>query len=610
MTFRALTCAAFIISSLAVSFLRAGDLSPMLPVEAHFAATAPQMNTLATAWAGTTLGKLIQGPAMQPFRAQLDAGNVASLIRLRPWFGWDWAELAEVPDQVTFGIFPSALPAAANPAPANKAAPAKAAPAAPTQQAEFVCLIAKSKDLKAVTACRTAGEAYFKKLGAAPVNKLVGKVTCTSYTFKPKVGAAYTTVYFETPQYLGAATSLRGAELVLARLATPEAQAAPVKINGLARFAIEPLPLGKLLAKPPVKGKRNTVKFFERQGGGEIKLVTGTIDLPAKGDLELSLDAELTGNFPLPKGLGILNYQVGAPAKLDDHFGKTAHTIRHWRWDFSQAIKSLTNLFDELNEPGPSGEGVFDDLIDGLRDDPEGPKVDLRKDLFAQLGPSVTELMIEGDPKKVPPVQHKLDLIDCIDAAKVTATLEKYWKNDKKILRDTKSGILIWHVPAGNSLFIGGTKKQNKNNQQQQSQSFEAAAVHNNILYLCENYETLVDYFAAQAKAPNLKDKARLAATYLAAQTVVGKNIGYVGLALSEQSWQIPYLRLQNASVENEPLNVAIFRRALFGNEETRPAGIEKTLPAWAQVQPLAAPTFNLLKPEGQGMRWQYGIVR
>lgn len=609
MIFRAVTWVMLVLASCTTATLQAGDLSPLLPADTHFVATAPEMKVLGTAWANSSLGKLIQGADMQPYRAALDADNVACLIRLRPWFGWDWAELAEVPDQVTFGIFPSAIPAAANPAPAKappaKAPPAKgAAPAAPTQQAEFVCLIAKGKDPKAAAACRTAGEAYFKNLGIAPVNKQAGKIAVTSYTFKPKVGADYTTVYFETPQYLGAATSLRGAELVLAKLAAaPAANPAPAK--GLASFALEPLPLFKLLSKPPAKGKRNMVRFFERQGGGEIELVSGSLELPEKGELELALQGELQGNFPLPKGLGILDYKLGAPANLDDYFGKTAHTVRHWRWDFPKAMKSLGNLFDEWTEPGPSGEGVFDDLLDGLRDDPMGQKIDMRKDLFAQLGPSVTELKIDDPAAKVPPVQYKLDIIECIDAVKAEATLKKYW-DDPAVMQDVKNGPVIYYVKPGDSLFVGG-RKGKKN---QQSQNIEAATFRGKMLYLCDSYPALLEYFAAQAKAADPKTTARLVATYKAAQTVGGDQLGYVGLALSEQSWQVPYTRLQAPAIPDEPANIGLLRGALFGKEEARPAGIEKTLPPWNKVQPLAAPTFNLLKPDGKGMLWNYGIVR
>ena len=68
-------------------------------------ATAPQMKDLATAWADCSLGRMIQGADMQPFRAELDKNDVGSLLRLRPWFGWDWAELADVSGNVTFNIF-------------------------------------------------------------------------------------------------------------------------------------------------------------------------------------------------------------------------------------------------------------------------------------------------------------------------------------------------------------------------------------------------------------------------------------------------------------------------------------------------------------------------
>ncbi len=304
------------------------------------------MKELAAAWASCSLGRMIQGPDMQPFRAQLDQNDIGSLLRLRPWFGWDWAELAEVPGNVTFKIFPAI----------SSTAPATA-PAAVLPQAEFVCVLWKEKDAPEVDACRTAGEAYFQKLGVKPTTKQIGNVACTIYTYKPKSGAARTTIYFGTNEYLAAATSLNGAEWVISKLQGGAAEFGIAGQQGLAHFAFQPLPLAKHLLKPPAKGKRNYVRFFERQGGGEIQLIRGSIDLPAQGTLELSLNAELQGKFPLPKGLGVLNYQPVQAPDVSEFFGKPAHTVRHWSWDFPVAMKSVANLFDEWNEPGPSAKG-------------------------------------------------------------------------------------------------------------------------------------------------------------------------------------------------------------------------------------------------------------
>lgn len=551
--------------------------------------TAPRMKDLATAWADTSLGRMIQGADMQPFRAELDKNDIGSLLRLRPWFGWDWTELAEVPGNVTFNIFP--IPSAAAPAGAN----ATAAP-----QPEFVCVLWKDKDDPAVAACRAAGEAYFSKRGVKPTTQKVGAVTCTVYTYKPKTGPARTTVYFGTDDFVAATTSIRGAELLLPRLQAGAAAFGIAGQEGLAQFAFQPLPLAKLIIKPPAKGKKNYVKFFERQGGGEIKLVRGSIDMPAQGALELSVNTELQGTFPLPKGLGVLNYQPSKAPDLSASFGHPGYTVRHWNWDFPVAMKSVANLFDEWNEPGPSGEGLFDDLVNGLRDDPEGPQVDLRKGLFNQLGPTIKEVVFAGDPTKSPVPEHKLMLIACKDAAAVKQTLDKYYKNDKKIGKTTLGGQMVWHVPPGRSLFL---ESQNKN-----AQSYEAAAVINDVLYLADNYEGFLRYLAAGPA--DEKIKAGLTAADQASLTVAGDMVGFRSLSLAEHAWRVPFENLKAAPSKNESGNAALLRWLLMGDEATRPADLGKTLPEWSMLQPLAPPTFNILNPDKAGMRWQSGMLR
>ncbi len=571
---------------MATSSSEAAD-SIAMTADQHLVITAPRMKELATAWAGCSLGRMIQGPDMVPFRAELEKNDLGSFIRLRPLFGWDWAELADVPGNVTLKIFP-ATPAGA------------AATVAP--QGEYICVLWKEKDDVAVAACRAAGEAYFRKLGITPTTRQVGKVTCTIYAYKPKIGSARTTVYFGTDQYQAATTSIRGAELILPRLQSTAEEFGIGGKEGLAHFAIEPLPLAKLLVPPPAKGKRNYVKFFERQGGAAIKLVRGSIDLPAQGELEFSMNAELQGTFPLPKGLGVLNYQLAKAPDLSEYISKSPHTIRHWTWDFPVAMKAVGNLFDELNEPGASGEGLFDDLIDGLRDDPEGPKVDLRKGLFTQLGPQIKEVLLAGDKTKTPTAQYKIMMIACLDEDAVKQTLEKYYKSDKKVGKDTVDGRLIWHVPPGKSLFVEG---QNKS-----TQNFEAATVSNKVLYLANDYQALLDYFASGAAGVDTKLKARFAAADQASLAASGATVGFRSLSLAEHSWRDSYAKLQTEPVKNEAGNVAMLRWLLFGDQAERPKDLGKSLPDWSKLEPLAPPTFNLLNPEASGMRWQSGLIR
>lgn len=54
-------------------------------------------------------------------------------------------------------------------------------------------------------------------------------------------------------------------------------------------------------------------------------------------------------------------------------------------WEMEKAFESAKTLVDEA-----AGGPIFDDVLDQLKDDPHGPRVDLRKDLIQQLGKRVT----------------------------------------------------------------------------------------------------------------------------------------------------------------------------------------------------------------------------
>ena len=60
------------------------------------------------------------------------------------------------------------------------------------------------------------------------------------------------------------------------------------------------------------------------------------------------------------------------------------------RLDPMTAFESFGGIFDEIAADGE--KGTYKELIDDLRDNPKGPRVDLRKDIVGQLGEVVTVL--------------------------------------------------------------------------------------------------------------------------------------------------------------------------------------------------------------------------
>src|SRR5262249_39288300 len=61
-------------------------------------------------------------------------------------------------------------------------------------------------------------------------------------------------------------------------------------------------------------------------------------------------------------------------------------TYNTFRWDIKAAFAAMGPLVDEIM----AEKGVFRDVIDSLKTDPQGPQVDIEKDLVGNLGSRVT----------------------------------------------------------------------------------------------------------------------------------------------------------------------------------------------------------------------------
>ena len=129
-----------------------------------------------------------------------------------------------------------------------------------------------------------------------------------------------------------------------------------------------------------------------------------------------------------------------------------------WQCDFPEAITAFGLIFDELAEPGPTGQGLFKDLLDGLRDDPEGPRVDLRREVFPHLGPQVLSVVDRSASAEQAAAKHgrSLLVIQCRNAAAVKEALTRFYKADTEVRQGVLGTDPLWTIGPGKSLFVEG----------------------------------------------------------------------------------------------------------------------------------------------------------
>jgi hypothetical protein len=107
------------------------------------------------------------------------------------------------------------------------------------------------------------------------------------------------------------------------------------------------------------------------------------------------------------------------------------------------AFDNFDSLFDELI--GGGEKGTWKDALYGLKSDPNGPQLDLRKELVANLGHRIT-LLTDYHLPITTTSERLLLAVEATDAKAVQVAMEKWMKNDPAVKRHIKDGQIIWEM--------------------------------------------------------------------------------------------------------------------------------------------------------------------
>lgn len=183
----------------------------------------------------------------------------------------------------------------------------------------------------------------------------------------------------------------------------------------------------------PPKGpqEKDLLVVLRKQGIDSIKGIGANFRLAAGGH-DLQYRVAIHAPPPLRGGLGVLQLIPGkqyapdpwVPADL------AACTILHV--DLGAAFDAVGPVFDQF-APGAK-EGAFKALLKSLKEDPKGPRVDLRTDFVGRLGSRITLVNPSPDPKDSRP-DRLLAVIPTREEAKLQETLRRMFEGDAKCIQ-------------------------------------------------------------------------------------------------------------------------------------------------------------------------------
>lgn len=399
--------------------------------------STPNMQALCNAWLATVPGQTAQSPALKNYRAALAREDVGTLFYLRPWIGLDWTDLAAIDDRITIVVVP-----------AEKSG---------TMLALWVQGQPNSPSVKL---CRKVATEYWEKSKYQTSSSRSGELTVQRFTKKGKGNATDERCLVTTNDGLlltTRATDYTALIAIMQRQST-DATAANVKKppeekGATASFSLKPLSLARRRQARNAES-RDWAVSAARVGGDQLDQLQGEMVLAPEevNSIQFRIRCQLTA--PLKLAMRLLAMPGGEQWSPTALATAQDDTLSTWRWTSGPPLDAFGNLFDELVEPGEFGQGLFADLLEGLKEDPESPQVDLRRELFELLGPRFRSFSQISDPKTN--LRQSLLAAECTGEKRerVQTALAKFFKGDSAVAAEEIAKHQCWSVEPGKSLFV------------------------------------------------------------------------------------------------------------------------------------------------------------
>ncbi len=565
------------------------DVAEHLPAAASLVLYSADIGATCAEFQETRLGGVLTGNAFRPLVDRLRKDHQGGPLNLQPIFGFDWRELQSVHQGAALIVFPLQDGTAAR-----------------------ACVFAgeASEDPAAPLPVATA---YFSSRGF--VRSESGRGDMAVATFSPPASRKdeRSRVLFRGPGFYGVADSPAAADLLLA-VKPPDSlsasdlwqqvtrQTAPPARPGDLKVLLRPFEFWEQSRRsnPPVEKSEETypdvpdsLASSKQVGFDGIQAVVGHVTFPASAGRDWEISARLVVSQPYEKAMRLFELRSGAVPEIPELIGSEVTSASFWRWDFPLAMQGFGSMFDEANEPGPDGVGLFEDMLDGLRDDPEGVRVDLRREVFANLGPEIWSVTDRAGPKtkEQPHGDRALYRTTVREQAKVGDALKRFYAGDDRVAYQRSGEFDLWTVPEGASLFVEG--------ESESVISVRALALGEGMLLFSTDPDQLREALNGAAGKP-LKDDPAWRGLW---ESVGEGDAGLWGLARLDETMAPEYAAATQAELaEDASAMAAMWRVLLFGalNKQTKPP--VDVAPAFDKVQPGLSRTGTRIVPVDGGL--------
>ncbi len=456
---RHLLCAGLVLTwvvGLFASHARAATPSEeLLPDTTAGFLAVPDVDALRAQWKATELGQLFNDPAMQPFVEDLNAQLKAKLSKTGIKLGITWEDL----DDVYAGEVCLAA-----------VQPHHEKPEIQIKQHALVLLVDVTGKEEAVgKLLKKVNDSQIAKGSKVSTTKLAGH-TVTVFELKKKEGAidldhAY---YAVAKDHLVASDNLATITAILSLLDKPEgpslAKVAAFKAanDHVVKSAGESQPhirwyvnpfryaeVARAMAGGKKKRGRDILKVLQEEGfsavqaaAGHLTLASDTHEILHHSYIYAPKDPKAAEGDKYQLAMRMLNFPNAKTAAPPAWVPFNCGTYLTLNWKMRDAFdKYLGSLVDRFTDE----EDLYETILKGIKEDVNGPMVDLRADLMAHLGERAV-LMIDTVEPITTKSERLMLAIELVNPAAVAKTVDKAMEKDPDARKREYKGQVIWEI--------------------------------------------------------------------------------------------------------------------------------------------------------------------
>lgn len=190
------------------------------------------------------------------------------------------------------------------------------------------------------------------------------------------------------------------------------------------------------------KGGADYLEVVKKQGFGAIQGVGGFVNISA-GSYGMLHRTAAFAPPPYELAMRMMVFPNGDAFEPQDWVTSDLATYTSFHCDLQNAFDRFDTLFDEIY----GQEGVWKDTLDSVKEDPNGPQIDIRKDLVQHLGQRAT-IVTDYTLPITPTSQRKLVAIEARNPDALAAAVQKSMQGDPRVKERQIGEHIVWEILA------------------------------------------------------------------------------------------------------------------------------------------------------------------